>query len=61
MIGKEGLMLSKYGEALHTLQDSWSTPACRGFPSPAPASVAILLTPRLIRQDVAVRIRMVPR
>ena len=54
-------MLSKYGEALHTLQDSWSYAGVPGIPSPAPASVAIPPTHRLIRQHVAARIRMVPR
>ena len=32
--GKEGLMLSKYGEALHTLQDSWSYAGVPGIPEP---------------------------
>jgi hypothetical protein len=34
VIGKEGLMLSKYGEALHTLQDSWSYAGVPGIPEP---------------------------
>jgi hypothetical protein len=32
--GKEGLLLSKFGEALHTLQDSWSHAGVPGVPSP---------------------------
>lgn len=32
--GKEGLMLGKLGEALHTLQDSWSHQGMPGVPSP---------------------------
>ena len=34
VIGKEGLMLSKYGEAMHTLQDSWSYAGVPGIPEP---------------------------
>ena len=34
VIGKEGLMLSKYGEAMHTLQDSWSYAGVPGVPEP---------------------------
>ena len=34
LIGKEGLMLSKYGEAMHTLQDSWSYAGVPGIPEP---------------------------
>ena len=34
VIGKEGLMLAKYGEALHTLQDSWSYAGAPGIPDP---------------------------
>jgi len=34
VIGKEGLMLSKYGEAMHTLQDSWSYAGVPAIPEP---------------------------
>lgn len=33
-IGKEGLMLGKLGEAIHTLQDSWSHRGTPGVPMP---------------------------
>ena len=32
-VGKEGLMLGKFGEAMHTLQDSWSHAGVPGVPA----------------------------
>ena len=49
-------MLSKYGEAMHTLQDSWSTRACPGSRIRAPASVAIPLMRRRLRLELPVRV-----
>ena len=55
-------MLSKYGEAMHTLQDSWSYAGAPGIPEPGAGIVCDpVYASAPSARGAAVRIRMVPR